>query len=80
MKEMMLLDRLCKMPTKIIRGLEYLLNEDRLGELGLFGLEKSRLQGDLRAAFQRLKRTCQRPGEDFIHGLAVTGQRKIVVN
>jgi len=41
----------------MIQGLEYLSYEDRLMELGLFSLEKIRLQGDLVKAFQYLKRT-----------------------
>ena len=41
--------------TKMIQGVEHLSYEDRLRELELFNLERRRLWGDLRVAFQYLK-------------------------
>ena len=61
----------------MIRGLEPLCWEKRLGELGLVNPGKGRLLGGLRAAFQQLMR---KMGTDFIAGPVATGQGVMALN
>jgi len=62
-KGMNLLELPVELATKMTRGMEHFSYEERLRELGFFRLEKRRLRGDLRAAFQYLKRTYKKAGE-----------------
>jgi len=62
-RDMDMLEQVQRMAMKMIRGPEYLSYEDRLRELGLFNLEKRRLQGELLAAFQYLKGAYRKDGE-----------------
>ena len=49
--------------TEMIRGLEHLLCEEKMRDSGLFSLEEKRLQGDLIAALQYLRRTYKQEGD-----------------
>lgn len=50
---------------KMIRGMDHLSSEDKLRELGLFHLEKRRLQGEFLTAFQDHKKATRELERDF---------------
>ena len=65
---------------KMIRGLEHLPYENRLRELGLFNLEKRKLWGDIRAAFQYLKGATGKLQKHFLQGHVGLGQGVMDLN
>ena len=50
----------------MIQGLEQLSCEERMSDLGLFCLEKRRLQGDLIVVFEYLKRAYKKDGDKLL--------------
>ena len=68
-REIDLLECIQKRATKLIHGVEHLSYKDRLRELGLFSMEKGRLQGDLIMAFQYVGELEERNVEILLRGL-----------
>ena len=64
-----LLECVQKRATKMTQGMEHLSHENRLRVLGLFSMEKRRLQGDLTVAFQYLRRVLRKKGTDSLQSL-----------
>ena len=64
-----LLERIQRRATKMIQGMEQLSYKNKVRELGLFSLEKRKLPGDLRVAFQNyLNQGCRRKVIDTLAG------------
>ena len=64
-KDMHLLEQVERRATKMVRGMEHLSYKETLGDWG-FSLEKRRIEGDLTATIQTLKRAYKKDGEGLL--------------
>ncbi|XP_051625182.1 uncharacterized protein LOC127461412 [Manacus candei] len=55
--------------NKLMKGLEHLSYEDRMRQLGLYSMEQRRVQRNLIAAFQYLKKAYEKAGGTFQKGM-----------
>ena len=62
--------------TEVIQGMEHRSYNDRLRELGLFSLEKRKLQGDLITAFQYLKGSYIKEGDRLFNRVCADRTRR----
>lgn len=75
-KDRELSEKVQRRAKMITSGLEHLSCGERMRELGLFSLERRRLQGHLIGAFQYINRR----EINYLHGQTVTGQGRMVLN